>query len=168
MNISEVIERRKSVRKYKEGEIPKEKLRLILRAAQIAPSASNKQPYYFIIVKDPDTKNQLGRFASQKFVAKAAIIIVGIGDLTRERWYKVDLAIAFQQMILQATELGFGSIWIGAFDHEKIKEFLKVPDGFEIVALLPIGISGQDPPARPRKPFNELFFSDFYGNEFKI
>ena len=102
--------------------------------------------------------------ARQEFISNAAIIIVGIGDLKRKKWYKVDLAIAFQQMILQATELGLGSLWIGAFDHDKIKELLKIPDRFEIVALLPIGISGQDPPARPRKPLDELFFSDFYGD----
>ncbi|MHA1726474.1 MAG: nitroreductase family protein, partial [Promethearchaeota archaeon] len=141
-----------------------EHLKLILKAAQLSPSASNMQPYHFIIVKDPEIKKQLGKFvAHQRFIADAAIIIVGLGDLEREKWYKVDLAIAFQQMILQATELGYGSIWIGAFDEKKIKTLLKIPDRFEVIALLPIGIADQDPPARPRKSQKELFSLNEYG-----
>ena len=168
-NVSEVIEKRKSIRNFKEGEIPEEKLKIILRAAQLAPSASNMQPYQFIVVKDPVIKKQIGKLAAhQNFISKAAIIIVGLGNLEREKWYKVDLAIAFQQMILQATELGYGSIWIGAFYDDKIKELLRVPDGFEIVALLPIGISGEEPPARARKSISELFFLNSYGNSLNI
>jgi len=162
MKVSEAIEKRRSIRRFKEGDLPKDQLKSILRAAQIAPSASNRQPYQFVVVEDPDLKKQLGELAAlQRFISKAAVIIVGIGDLMRKKWYKVDLAIAFQQMILQATELGLGSLWIGAFDHDKIKELLKIPVRFEIVALLPIGISGQDPPARPRKPLDELFLGIF-------
>jgi len=169
MNVSEVIEKRRSIRKFKEGEIPEEKLKLILRAAQIAPSASNMQPYQFIIVTDPNLKKQLGKLAAQqRFISDAAVIIIGLGNSEREKWYKVDLAIAFQQMILQATELGYGSIWIGAFYPEKIKELLKIPEGYEIIALLPIGIPGEEPPARARKSIGEIFFSNIYGNSLKI
>ncbi|MHA1726541.1 MAG: nitroreductase family protein [Promethearchaeota archaeon] len=165
MNVSEVIKKRKSIRKFKQGDITPKHLKLILKAAQLSPSASNRQPYHFIIVKDPEFKKQLGIFAAhQKFIADAAIIIVGLGDIEREKWYKVDLAIAFQQMILQATELGYGSIWIGAFNEEKIKNLLKIPDKFEVIALLPIGIADQDPPARPRKSLQELFFLNEYGS----
>ncbi len=165
MNVSEIIKKRKSIRKFKQGEIPLDHLKMIFQAAQLAPSASNQQPYHFIIVQDSELKKKLGKLAShQIFISDASIVIIGLGKLEREKWYKVDLTIAFQQMILQATELGYGTIWIGSFDHDKIKELFKIPIGFEIVALLPIGIADEDPPARSRKSFNELFSLNIYGN----
>ena len=165
MNIEELIKKRRSIRKFKKGIIPGKDLKLIMQAAQLAPSASNRQPYQFLIVEDQELREKLGNFASgQIFISKASIIIVGLGNIKREKWYKVDLAIAYQQIILQATELGYGSIWIGSFEEEKIKKLLKIPENLEIVALLPIGIADQEPPARPRKSASELFFLNIYGD----
>ncbi|MFX0141504.1 MAG: nitroreductase family protein [Candidatus Hodarchaeota archaeon] len=167
MTVFEVIKTRRSIRSYKVGEIPKDHLMKILNCAQLAPSASNMQPYKFIIVQDPQIRKQIGKMANyQTFISKAAVIIIGLGDcISREKWYKVDLAIAMEHMVLVATELGYGTCWIGAFDEESIKELLKIPDELKIVALLPIGIPNQSPPARPRKDFTELFFSEQYGNQ---
>ncbi|NVM03105.1 MAG: nitroreductase family protein [Candidatus Helarchaeota archaeon] len=166
MTVIEVIETRRSIRRYKVGEIPRDDLMKILHCAQLAPSASNMQPYKFIIIQDPQIKKQIGKMANyQTFISKAAVIIIGLGDPNREKWYKVDLAIAMEHMVLVATELGYGTCWIGAFDEESIKELLKIPDDLKIVALLPIGTSNQSPPARPRKEFNELFFSERFGNQ---
>ena len=132
-------------------------------AIQLAPSASNMQPYQFIIIKDDELKAELARAAKiQRFIKKAAVIFIGIGDPTRERWYKVDVAIAMQQLALQAKELGLGSCWLGAFEEDVVKEVLKIPKSLRVVALMPIGIPAQDPPARPRKSFEELFSIDYY------
>ena len=151
------------MRKFQEGSISEEQLNLLMKAAQLAPSASNKQPYKFIIVKDNELKKSLQRKASmQRFVGKAAVIFVGIGDLEHEKWYKVDIAIAIQQIFLQAVELGLGACWIGAFEEEKVKEVLKIPQNMHVVAFLPVGIPDQDPPARPRKSLDELFSIDYY------
>ncbi len=163
MNVKEVIERRRSIRKFQEGTITDEQLDLLMKAAQLAPSASNRQPYKFVVVKDNELKKSLQRKASmQRFVGKAAVIFVGIGDLEHEKWYKVDLGIAIQQIFLQAVELGLGACWIGAFEEDKVKEVLKIPQNMKVVALLPVGIPGQDPPARPRKSLEELFSLNHY------
>jgi len=163
MKVQEAIQKRRSIRKFQEQSISDEQLRILMEAAQLAPSASNRQPYQFIIVKDRDLMNDLAKHGRiQKFVTKAAIIFVGIGDPEYEKWYKIDLAIAFQQIFLQAVELGLGACWIGAFDEDMVKVVLKIPPQFRVVALLPVGIPAQDPPARPRKSIEELFLTNYY------
>jgi len=163
LTVKEVIQKRKSIRKFNAGSLSDEQLQTLMEAAQLAPSASNMQPYEFIIVKDDKLKAQLVKKGSiQPFVTKAAVIFIGIGDPSREKWYKVDIGIAIEHLALEATELGLGSCWIGSFDEEKVKEVLKIPAEKEVIALLPIGIPGQDPPARPRKSLDDLFYIDYY------
>ena len=81
MEVFEAIRRRKSVRAYAPTPVPKEKLERILEAARLAPSAENRQPWYFIVVTDPDKRKRIaksGIFA--RFLAKSSIVIVGCGD----------------------------------------------------------------------------------------
>jgi nitroreductase len=163
LNVKEAIRKRKSIRKFNEGSLTDEQLRTLMEAAQWAPSASNMQPYEFIIVKDDKLKAELSSKGSiQQFITRAAAIFVGIGDPRRERWYKIDIAIAMEHLALQAAELGLGSCWIGAFNEQKVKEVLKIPADKQVIALLPIGIPGEEPPARPRKSFDNLFYSNFF------
>lgn len=163
MTVKEAIRKRKSIRKFNEGLLTDEQLRTLMEAAQWAPSASNMQPYEFIMVKDDKLKAELSTKGSiQGFITSAAVIFVGIGDPKRERWYKIDIAIAMEHLALQAAELGLGSCWIGAFNEQKVKEVLKIPADKQVIALLPIGIPGEEPPARPRKSFGNLFYSNYY------
>jgi nitroreductase len=163
LNIQEVIEKRRSIRKFKPQAITEEHLQILKIAIQLAPSASNMQPYKFIIVTDEELKKNLVKAGSlQEFLSKAAVIFVGIGDPSREKWFKVDIGIAMEHLALQATELGLGSCWIGAFDEEQVKAVLKISQNLRVVALMPIGIAGQDPPARPRKSLEELFIKNYY------
>jgi len=163
MNIREVFEKRKSIRKFTGEPITEDQIKTIMEAAQIAPSASNMQPYKFIVIKDDETKRNFRKIAvPQRFVQKAAVIFVALGNKERDYWYKVDIGIAVQQMALQTAELGLGSCWIGAFERDKVRELLKVPDDWEIVALLPVGVPAQDPPARPRKSLDVLFVKDSF------
>ncbi len=101
LNVKEVIEKRRSIRKFQEGSITDVQLQVLMKAAQLAPSASNRQPYKFIIVKDKDLMKKLQKNGLiQQFIRDAAVIFVGIGDPEREKWYKVDLAIAIQQIYM--------------------------------------------------------------------
>ncbi|MHA1265047.1 MAG: nitroreductase family protein [Candidatus Helarchaeota archaeon] len=163
MDVAEAIEQRRSIRKFQAGTLTDDQLHILMKAAQLAPSASNRQPYKFIIVKDNELKVRLSKEASiQRFIRNAAIIFVGVGNPEYERWYKVDVAIAIQHLVLQAMELGLGSCWIGAFEEEKVMKILHIPPNLKVVALLPIGIPAQQPPARPRKSFEELFIVNYY------
>jgi nitroreductase len=163
LNVREVLQKRRSTREFLDHEISKEHLEILMEAAQVAPSASNRQPYRFIVIKDRNLMIELSEQASiQRFIRNAAVIFVGVGDPERERWYKVDIAIALQQICLQAVELGLGSCWIGAFEEASVKAVLKIPNHLRVVALLPIGMPAQDPPARPRKSLEELFSMNYF------
>ena len=164
MIIKELFEKRKSIRKFTGDPITENKLKLIMEAAQIAPSASNMQPYKFIVIGDDDIKKELRKKKAytQRFIEKAAVIFVALGDKKRDYWYKVDIGIAVQHMALQATELGLGSCWIGAIDRDVVRELLKIPNDWAVVAFLAVGVPDQEPPARQRKPLDELFVKDNY------
>ena len=164
MNLREVFEKRKSIRKFTGEPIKEEQIKLIMEAAQIAPSASNKQPYKFIVIKNDEFKKVLRKKAvPQRFIEKAAVIFVALGNKKEaEYFYKVDIGIVVQHMALQAAELGLGSCWMGAIKRDELRELLKVPNDWEIVILLAVGIPDQDPPARARKSLDKLFVNDSF------
>jgi nitroreductase len=95
-----------------------------------------------------------------RFLEKAPIIIVGCANtkaLLTGKWAPIDTAIALQNMVLTAWSLGIASCWIGSFNEQKIKQHLKIPEDWTIVALLTLGYPKENPKPRPRKPINELF-----------
>jgi len=162
MDIKEVIQKRYSCRSYKDTPVSKEKLKSILEAAQLAPSASNRQPYKFIIVKDKGKREKLAEAAGQSFIAEAPIVIAGV-SLEPERimscevpTYGVDVAIAMEHIALQACADGLGSCWIGAFSQQEAKKILGVPEEYKVVALMPIGYSADSQGLKERKNLEEL------------
>lgn len=173
MNVFEAIKTRKSVRKYKPQPIPEDHLKQIMTAAQLAPSAGNKQPWRFILVKDPETKMKLGTIArNQTWISDAGVIVAALAMDKKspevyERWAEKDVMTAVEHMVLAAWELGYGTCWIGAFNEDQVKELLKVPKEMAVINLLPIGVPDQIPEPRGRKSLEELFHLDRYGNPLK-
>jgi len=163
MELKKAIEERRSVRSYKEDSIPEDKLKRVLEAARLAPSASNRQPWKFIIVKDPQKRKELAEAAShQSFVGEAPIVIAAVALNTTHIMqcgipsYPVDLAIAVDHITLSAVDEGLGTCWIGAFSQEEVKRILKVPDPYKVVALLPLGFPADKPGFKSRKPIEEI------------
>jgi len=173
MNVFEAIKTRRSVRKYKPQPIPEDHLKQIMTAAQLAPSAGNRQPWRFILVKDPDTKKQLGTAArNQTWISDAGVIVAALAMDKKnpeisERWAERDVMTAVEHMVLAAWELGYGTCWIGAFNEDQVKELLKVPKEMTVINLLPIGVPDQTPEPKGRKTIEELFHLDRYGNPIK-
>jgi len=170
MDTIEAILKRRSVRRYKPDPIPEEDLRKILECGRQAPSAGNRQPWHFIVTRDPELKRKLAEACNgQTWMADADVILTGVGIPSASRgstgrlWYPVDVAIAMQNMILAATSLGYGTCWIGAFDGAKVKELLGIPEDMEVVALAPIGVPAESPGPRPRKSPAEVFSKERYG-----
>jgi len=161
------IMQRRSVRKYEPKEIPEEDLKTIIEAGRQAPSAANRQPWHFIVVKDADQRRKVAEACSdQTWMAEAAVTIAGVGKpAVNEKWHAVDVAIAMQNMILAATALGYGTCWIGAFDPERVKKVLEVPEDLRVVALTPVGIPADEPGSRPRQPLSEFVSVDRYGKQ---
>ncbi len=163
MNVYEAVEKRRSVRAYRDEDISEEKLKKILKAGRLAPSVHNSQEYKFIVVKDAKKRKELAEAASgQKFIAQAPVIIIAVslnpGYLMSSEVpaYAMDLAIALDYMTLVAVEEGLGTCWISAFSQEKVKKVLNVPAPYKITALLPLGIPDDDPAPRSRKKTEEL------------
>lgn len=164
--ITTIMERR-SVRKYAAKPVPEKDLQAILEAGRQAPSAANRQPWHFVVVRDPEQKRQVAEACSgQSWMAEAGVIIAGIGKPTvNEKWYPVDVAIAMQNMILAATALGYGTCWIGAFSEQDVARLLGVPEDCKVVALTPVGVPADRPEARPRQPMSEFASLDRYGQK---
>jgi len=165
VNIYELIKKRRSIRKYEPKEIEQDKLERVLDAARLAPSGKNVQGWKFIVVRDPQRKEQLvDACKGQKFMAEAdAAVAVAVNE---EEVYQghgnymtsfaVDGAIALDHLILAATHEGLGTCWIGAFDENKVREILQVPQPYRIVALTPLGYPAQEGRDRGRKSLDEV------------
>ena len=171
MKVLEAIQKRRSVRKYKQDPIPEEALLRVLEAARLAPSGKNFQPWKFIIVKDKELKEKLARAsAGQFFIAKAPIIVIGCGfpDKCYARMgrymksWSVDVTIALEHLILQAQEEGLGTCWIGSFEEEEVKAILNVPEEVKVLALTPLGYPDEVPRFRGRKSLDEIISYDRY------
>jgi len=163
MDVAEAIKKRRSVRSYKPDLIPEESLKKILEAARLAPSAHNAQEWKFIVVKDTQKKKKLAEAAlNQDFIAEAPVVIAAV-SLNPEAQstsdvpaYAVDLAIAVDHMTLQAVEENLGSCWIGAFDQEKVREILEIPENYKVVILLPLGFPADRAGPKIRKTIEEI------------
>jgi len=167
MDTLDAIMQRRSVRKYSPSPIPEQDLKKILEAGRQAPSAANRQPWHFIVVRDEAQKKRLAEACSgQTWMADAGAIIAGLGKpQVSDKWHPVDVAIAMQNMILAATALGYGTCWVGAFDEAQVKAVLGLPDDLRVVALTPVGKPLDKPDRRPRMPMDEFVSLDRSGGK---
>ena len=162
MDVNQAIKNRWSVRSYKAEPVPEEKLKKVLEAARLAPSAHNEQEWKFIVVRDAKRREQLSEAAGQSFIVEAPLIIVAVATDPEHVLssgvpaYAVDLAIAVEHMALQATEEGLGTCWIGAFSQEEVKGVLGIPEEYKVVTLLPLGFPADKPKPKSRKSIKEI------------
>lgn len=165
MDVLEAIASRRSIRKYKPTPIPEDKLLKILKAARLAPSFENYQPWKFIIIRNEERKRQLSQACSNsKFMLEAPLIIVAcafpddafglMGGYMNS--FPVDVAVAVDHLTLAAVNEGLGTCWIGNFKEEKVQKALGIPDDVRVVAITPLGYSDEDPESRGRKPLEEI------------
>lgn len=169
MEVREAIEKRSSIRAYKDKPVPEEELLKVLEAARLAPSERNSQAWKFIVVRDEARRQALG-YASggQPHVHMAPVIIAAVA-IEPEIFmpcnipaYPVDLAIAIDHMTLAAVGLGLGTCWIGAFSQEKVKSILEVPQKYKVVSLLTLGYPSETGRPKMRKTLEEIVCYDKY------
>jgi len=163
MEFYEVIEKRRSVRGYRPDPVEEEKLQRVLSAARLAPSAANRQPLKFLVIRDAALRTKLLEAYSQKWFAEAPVIVCACARPS-EAWQRVDgknyadvdVSIAMDHLILAAAAEGLGTCWIGASKPDKLRSILRVPPDLQPVALTPLGYPAS--PAKPtrRKPLDEI------------
>jgi nitroreductase len=163
MEILETIRKRRSIRTYQDKIVEPEKLNRVLEAARLAPSASNRQEWRFVVVQDINTREQLMKAASnQRFVAQAPVVIAACADTDMhvmrcgQLCYTIDVAIAIDHMTLQAVEEGLGTCWVGAFDQAEVKRILNIPERIQIVSMLTLGYPAITPTPSRRKKLEEI------------
>lgn len=167
------IKDRRSIRNFQDREIPEDLLNQVLEAVRWSPSWANTQCWEIIVVKDAQIKQRLQEAMGKGNPATRAMveapIVVGLcGKLQTSGYYKdevttkfgdwflYDLGIATQSLCLAAHDLGLGTVIAGLFDHDKAKEILKVPQGYELVSLLPMGFPAKGTGAPKRREVKEF------------
>ncbi len=157
MDVIDAIRTRKSVRAFLDRPVEEAKLNAILEAGRLAPSASNRQEWRFVIVRNHETRKKLAKVAGgQAFVGEAPALIVACaqtdGHVMRcgQLSYPIDVAIALDHITLAAVEQGLGTCWIGLFDERKVKEILSIPEEIRVVELMPLGYPAE-PAAKEKR-----------------
>ncbi len=152
----ELVKHRQSMRKYTETPVPREDILKCIEAARLAPSASNSQPWKFIIVDEPDLKDQIAKLTYDKvikfnkFADKApAIVVITLEKaktitrlgraIKKKEWPLIDIGIAAEHFCLQADQMGLGTCMIGWFYEKKAKELLHVPEERSIALMISVG-----------------------------
>lgn len=170
MDVCDAIATRKSVRAYLDKPIEEEKLNAVLEAARLAPSASNRQEWRFVIVREKEVRSQIAMAAGQQmFIAQAPVIIVACAETDGhimtcgEPCYPIDVAIALDHLTLRAVELGLGTCWIGKFNADEVKKILGIPDEIKVVQLMPLGYPVEpDAVQKKRRAFAEIVKLDHW------
>ncbi len=171
----ECIKTRRSIRKYKEDDIPQDIIDEIIDCGRHAPSGHNKQPWSFIIVRDRNKIEKLSKIHEwAPFVANAPVCIVLCCTRTKEDYKSVmymSVACAAQNMLLAAHALGLGSCWthINDFDEKsvekKVREILNVPKSIDPICMLPIGYPDQSRSAKHLKDIKDIVHFDKWKNK---
>lgn len=167
----ELLRTRRSIRRYRPDAVPEEMIAQILEAGRWAPSASNRQPWQFVVVRDRVVLEKVAENAAYYFlrwahVAEAPLLIALCGN-AKSRIYRQflheDVGLAGGQMMLQAKAMGLGTCWVGGLDRKAIGDILKLPEDVRVIGLLTVGYPAEDPPPTPRKALEEMVHYDVYG-----
>lgn len=152
MELYEGIQKRRSIRRYENRPVEKEKIDRLLRAAMQAPSAANQRPWEFIVVENKETLQKLSKahvYATpMKEAALGIIVLLREAGLPFPQYCQQDLAAATENILLAAVDLGLGAVWMGVAPEEDrmtyIKELFQLPQGVSAFAMLAIGYSGDN------------------------
>ena len=150
MEFLKLAKKRYSVREYMDRQVEKEKLDKILKAAQAAPTACNRQPVHLVVVQSREGIKKIGK-AANLHGASTAVLVCGDRDKAWVRPYDgkqstdIDASIVTDHMMLEATDLGLGSLWICSFKPDVLREEFSLPDNLEVINILALGYAACGP-----------------------
>lgn len=161
-----LVASRYSCRKYTSAPVDRELIMAVLDTARLAPSACNRQPWQFLVLDTPESRQPVLDCYGREWMKNIPAFIVALG-LKDEAWVRqydgknhvdIDLAIAVEHICLSASSLGLGTCWICHFDPRLLSEKLGLPDNVEPIAIVPVGHPDPDAavPQKNRKSFDEI------------
>jgi nitroreductase len=175
MKFLDLVKQRKSVREFLDRPVEQEKIVACLEAARLAPSASNSQPWKFIVVNDKVLKDRVcdsafnGVYYPNSFCKTAPVIVIVVTEkdkfITRVgSWFRgtefcrIDIGIATEHLVLQAEDLGLGTCWIGWFNEKGVKSVLNIPGEKKVDILIAMGYYDREKlfQERVRDPLSEI------------
>lgn len=160
--IDEVLSRR-SIRRFKNEPVSEEVMNSILEAGRRAPSATNQQPWHFVLARD-DTEKEACTFRGfNSFATEASFVVVGLykrSEAIIEKLSLMDVTIALQNMVVAAWVQGVGSCWMGAFDEDKLRDTLNLPEDARVVGAVAFGIPDEKPRQPTKKPLSDIVHFD--------
>ena len=172
MELFEAIKGRRSVRSYKEQDVPEETVDKLVEAASWAPSAGNLQPWVFVVVRNPVNRSALAEAAGQAFVGEAPAVIVvcaneerssmGYGFRGKALFCIQDTAAAIQNVLLSAYSFGLGTCWVGTFNEDEVRKAIRAPLGMRPVAILPLGYANGAVQPRRRRPVGQILVHESF------
>lgn len=176
----DLVRRRRSIRRYKPDPIPSEMIEACIDATRYAPTACNRQSWKFIIaegiLKDRLVDKALGGVVVPNRWVKTAPVIAVIamdldavvhrmaGGIKKIRYHMVDAGIAGEHFVLQATELGLGTCWIGWFNKRAVKRILDLPAGWDVPAMIALGFPDEEPGEKKRREIGKVAFRGGHHN----
>ena len=163
MNCIEKVLNRRSIRRFTKDPVSEEVVNAILEAGRRAPSATNQQPWHFVLARDHAAKEACTYRGFNRFVTEAPFVVVGLyrkSEAIIEKLSLMDVTIALQNMVVAAWVQGVGSCWMGAFDEGKLKDTLNLPEDSRIVGAIAFGIPDEDPRQPTKKPLSEIVHFD--------
>jgi nitroreductase len=163
VELFEVIRQRYSVRAYKSDAVEEAKLRQVLEAACLAPTAANRQPFQLLVIPTAGREEALRRIYDREWFVEAPVVLCACA-VPAQGWVRVDgkpytdvdVTIAMDHLILAATELGLGTCWIAAFDPDAARKVLDLPEGVEPIVFTPLGYPADQPGPKRRRGMDEL------------
>lgn len=153
------IKERRSIRTFQDKQIPDGEIEMILEAGRWAPSASNRQPWKFIVIKNKDILKKIASVTGYGwFIGEASFAVAIVGKpRTSRNWHVIDTSLVSMNMMLMAWSLGIGTCWIGSMNKERAKEILGIRSNDYLLTVLPFGyIHGSIPDPTYRKPLNKI------------
>lgn len=160
-----IIKKRRSIRRYKPKEIEKEKLNQVLKAAMLAPSSSNRRPWEFVVVKDPEVKEKLSKATPYASFAKdAPVVLVLCADEKKDPLWVEDLSIAAAYIYLEAVNQDLGTCFVqvretrtsdGENSEEYVKRLIGAPEKIRVLCLLPLGYPAEEKEEHKKQEFEK-------------
>ena len=161
---------RRSIRKYKEKNVEKEKIEFLLKAAMAAPTAMNSKPWEFVVITETETLEKIrSALMFGKFNAPAAIVVCGnTSKLKRpiaEKYWVQDCSAATQNILLAAVELGLGTVWCGVHPvhvfTKRISEILMLPKDIKPLNVIYVGYPAEEKPPRTQYDESRIHWETF-------
>ena len=178
MNFDKILKTRASIKNYSDKQVKDDKIIDAIEAASLAPSPGNLSILKYIIIEDKETINKIAKACQQDFIKSAPIIVAvcsesknveRLYDKRADKYTKQQAGAAIENFLLKITDMKLASCWVGAFSETTVKNILKVEEGIEVEAILPIAYPSKTDKTvqKPKRHLGRVVWFERWGNKYQ-